>query len=253
MIKLITPFEETSKKIAVIQFSILILFWFLSGSHYIPSIAEVAKGGYDIIVNQGAVRHFLLSITFCIKGIFFAAIFSLLLAYGLLIPITNPICSFFTKFRFLPTIGISFLFMKLTHDVQEQKTWLITFGIMTFLTDSMCKVIIQRDKDKDDYATTLGLSPWMKMKELIILEKLPYMITAIGSNLAIAWTMLATVENLCKIDGGIGVLLAEQNKYFKFEKVYAILILILLTGIALDAIFRWLIWWLFPYKRKDGR
>ncbi len=60
--------------------------------------------------------------------------------------------------------------------------------------------------------------------------------------------LLAAVENIAKANGGIGVVLAESNKYFKMEKVYAVQILILITGIVIDWILRTLKIILFPYS-----
>jgi NitT/TauT family transport system permease protein len=60
--------------------------------------------------------------------------------------------------------------------------------------------------------------------------------------------MLATVENLCKSQGGIGVMLFDLNKWFKFEYVYAIQVYILLTGILLDISLTKLKYFLFPYS-----
>ena len=62
-----------------------------------------------------------------------------------------------------------------------------------------------------------------------------------------AWMMIAMVENLCKSDGGIGVIISDQNKYFKFDYVWAIQLLILLTGICMDILLRKVREWLLPY------
>jgi NitT/TauT family transport system permease protein len=90
---------------------------------------------------------------------------------------------------------------------------------------------------------------------VIILGKFDKVLEAIRQNFAISWMMIAMVENLCKSDGGIGVIIADQNKYFKFDYVWAIQLLILLTGIGMDYALRRMKEYLLPYavlttKRK---
>ncbi len=53
-------------------------------------------------------------------------------------------------------------------------------------------------------------------------------------NFAIAWVMLAMVENLCRAEGGIGVLLFQEDKQFHISSVYAIQIIVLIVGIGID-------------------
>lgn len=246
MKQLVTPFGETHKLIVPIQVFLLIALWAFSGSYYIPSLFEVTAATIDLVVNKGVLREFITSIFLCIKAIGVALLISLIVAYGVTIPITRPISLFITRFRFLPTVGISFLFMKLSHNVQEQKVMLLVFGITVFLVTSVVSVVLRDLEKRIDYATTLGLSPWEKLREVVILEKLPDVVDSMRQNFAIAWTMLATIENLCKTDGGIGVILADSNKWFKFEYVYSIQILILLTGIGLDWFLNKLKYWFFP-------
>ena len=54
-------------------------------------------------------------------------------------------------------------------------------------------------------------------------------------------------ENVCKSSGGIGVVLAESSKYIRLDEVYAIQLLILLTGIGLDFVLTKVRGFLFPY------
>lgn len=66
-------------------------------------------------------------------------------------------------------------------------------------------------------------------------------------NFAIAWMMLAMVENICRADGGIGIVLYDQNKHFHLDAVYAIQIMVLVLGMFFDWLFVKVRYILFPY------
>ena len=83
--------------------------------------------------------------------------------------------------------------------------------------------------------------------ELLIYNKLLPFFKAIIQNFAISWMLLASVENISKINGGIGVVLAESSKYFRLEELYAIQFVILFIGISFDYILNLIVKFLFPY------
>jgi NitT/TauT family transport system permease protein len=56
------------------------------------------------------------------------------------------------------------------------------------------------------------------------------------------------VENICRSDGGIGVILNDQNKHFHYDAIYGIQILILLLGMFLDFMLGVTKRFLFPYS-----
>lgn len=97
------------------------------------------------------------------------------------------------------------------------------------------------------YARSLRLSRWQAMKEILIFGKAADIFQCIISNFAMAWMLLAAVENIAKANGGIGVVLAESNKYYKFEEVYCLQVIILITGITVDWILNKTKGFLFPY------
>jgi NitT/TauT family transport system permease protein len=139
--------------------------------------------------------------------------------------------------------------MKITPDVNSQMKWMMIFGISTFLIDSAVNIALSITKDEVNYAKSLRLSNWQVFREVVIYSKLPDFLEAVIQNFAMAWMLLASIENIAKTNGGIGVVLAESSKYFKLESVYAIQILILLTGITMDYLLRLTYATLFPYKK----
>ena len=111
---------------------------------------------------------------------------------------------------------------------------MLVFCIAIFMVTSFLGIIFEIKKDELDYARSLKLNEWQTVWEVIILGKADQFLEAIKQNFAIAWMMLATVENLCRAEGGIGVILFQENKQFHLDAVYAIQIMVLFVGIGLD-------------------
>jgi NitT/TauT family transport system permease protein len=133
--------------------------------------------------------------------------------------------------------------------IEDQMTWMMVFGITTWLLDSMVGIALSISDDEVMYARSLRLTRWQTMREVLIKGKAADIFGAIIVNFAMAWMLLASIENIAKASGGIGVVLADSNKYWKFDQVYAIQLLILLTGIGMDWLLRKVKIFLFPYSK----
>ena len=125
---------------------------------------------------------------------------------------------------------------------------LLTYSIAVFYVTSVMGILNSVTNDDLNYARTLQMSEWKVFYEVKVLGKAHEMWDAMGQVFAIAWMMLAMVENLCKSEGGLGVVLSDNNKHFNFDQVYATLLLILLTGISLDLFIKFLKGIIFPYS-----
>ena len=73
------------------------------------------------------------------------------------------------------------------------------------------------------------------------------MFNIIIQNAAIGWTMLTMVEGLSRSEGGVGVLLISQNKFFKLDGIFAIQLSILFLALAQDWALRKWHRFIFPY------
>lgn len=123
----------------------------------------------------------------------------------------------------------------------------MVFGITTWMVDGMIGVALSVSSDEVMYARSLRMTRWAAMREILIYGKAAEMFRAVISNFAMAWMLLAAVENIAKANGGIGVVLAESNKYYKFEEIYCLQIIILIAGIVIDYALNKIRTWIFPY------
>lgn len=233
-------------KLLILQLSLIILVWYASGSTVIPKPDEILTAIIRLIQN-GALREFASSIGLCVQAMGIAIISTLTISYLSKIPLFSFLSFFTGKLRFLPPVGLNFLFMKITSDIQSEKLWLLVYGISVFFATSVYTIMSNTD-EQNEYAKTLKLNNWIRMREVIIYGTSADVFESVKQNFAMAWMMLASIENLCKTDGGIGVILSDSNKYFRFDQVYAILIMILLAGIVIDFLLDRMKLVLFPWS-----
>ena len=223
-------------------------FWMFSDHKLIPNPFEILAAGKDLIVNKSLVNDLITSTWLCMSAMFFSVFISLFLATLSVLPFFRPFSTFATKSRFLTAVGLSFLFAQLTSDTSGQKMALMIFGISVFLVTSFSTIIAEIKKEEFDYARTLKMNEWETVWYVIILGKADQFMEAIRQNFAIAWMMLPMVENLCRAEGGIGIVLFDQNKHFHLDAVYAVQIIILFMGIFLDWSLGFLKRVFFPYS-----
>ena len=100
-------------------------------------------------------------------------------------------------------------------------------------------------KEEKDYARSLKMNELKVVWNVIIRGKADLMFDLIRQNFAMAWMMLTLVENFCRADGGIGIMLFDQGHRFRLDAVYGIQIIILLTGAGLDFLFKKCREWFF--------
>src|SRR6478735_172474 len=248
MKKFITPFGELSSPQKWISLLMgILLVWTLLPNSKFPPLHEILLAFPKLLSKNDLVGNFLTSIFFCFKCMGYATLIAFLFFGIAQIPLFKEFAALCRKFRFLPSVGLSFLFMRMTGEVGVQMTWIMVFGITTYLIDAGVGIALSITQDEVNYTKSLRLNAWQALRELVIYGKLADFFQIVIQNFAIAWFLLATVENICKSSGGIGVVISESAKYFRLEEVFAIQILILLTGLGLDYSLNKLKDFLFPY------
>jgi len=124
----------------------------------------------------------------------------------------------------------------------------MAFGIFIFLLP----VVVQRiDEVKSVYLKTvytLGATNWQTVKTVYIPSVMSRIWDDIRIMTAISWTYIVFIEANGS-EGGIGDLLIRGAKRRgRFDKVFALLILIILIGVFQDKIFAYMDRKLFPHK-----
>ena len=136
-------------------------------------------------IEKDVAGAFVNSLALCFSSMFYSFLISLVLCYLTILPIFRSFGEFLRKFRFLPSAGFSFLFMKITDNTDQQMLWMMIWGITTWLMYSMIGIALSINDDDISYARSLRLSKWQMIKELLIKGKAVDIFQAFISNFAI--------------------------------------------------------------------
>ena len=239
--------NTTISIMVAIQIAIFLLLWTTSSFTLLPTPMEIFTALKNLISSQNLVYELWNSTWLCIKSLLIATLISLVISYATVIPFFKPIGYLISKFRFWTLVGLSFVFTLMTHSGHDLKVSLMVFGISVFFVTSMVSIIKAIPKYEFDHARTLRMSEWQVVWEVIILGRLDQVLEVVRQNFAIAWMMLTMVEGISRAEGGIGVLLLNNNKLLRLADVFAIQLVILMMGIFLDYAIGKLREFFFPY------
>ncbi|RFS13892.1 ABC transporter permease [Emticicia sp. C21] len=241
--------QSTMAIMIAIQMAVFLVLWTTSSFRLIPTPMEILKSLQSLIASQNLIYELWNSTWLCLKSLLIATIISLIISYATVIPFFKPIGYLISKFRFWTLVGLSFVFTLITHSGHELKVTLMVFGITVFFVTSMVSIIQSIPKYEFYHARTLRMNEWQVVWEVIILGRLDQVLEVIRQNFAIAWMMLTMVEGISRAEGGIGVLLLNNNKLLRLSDVFAIQLVILLMGIFLDYTIGKLREFFFPYSK----
>lgn len=232
---------------AISQIALFLFIWMVYPSPTIPKPTEVLAAFPNLWFTNGLGQALITSLIFNIKAVGISAILSIGIAYLTVMPFFRPIASFMSKGRFLGLAGLTYFFMVLIPTTNAVKMAMMVFSMTVFFVTGMVDVVASIPKSEYDYARTLRMSEWRIVWEVVILGKIDQAIELTRQNAAIGWMMLTMVEGMFRSDGGIGVLLLNQDKHLHLEAVLAIQISIFTVGIFQDYFLNWIKQTICPY------
>ncbi len=189
------------------------------------------------------------SIWLNIQGYFWAVLICVPL--GFLIGLLPLFRGLFSKqvdaLRYLPLTALTGLFIIWFGIEDQMKIAFLAFGIIVYLLP----VVVQRiDEVESVYLQTvytLGATNWQIIKSVYFPAVMSKLMDDIRVLTAISWTYIIIAELLNR-QGGIGSLIYIKARQGQLEKVFAILIVIILIGFVQDRIFAYFDKRLFPHK-----
>lgn len=251
IIDLFTPNKAIDKKSMSImllgQVVIVLILWNYSTSPLIPKPLDILKAWKDLASNGGLIQDLYISTKLCFHAIFISVVVSAILAYSTVLPFFKPAGFVMEKMRFLPMVGLSFVFTLMSATGYDLKIKLLVFGMSVFILNSMIGVVKSVTDNEYNHARTIFGNEWRVVWERVILGKAHQMVNAVKQNFAIAWTMLTFAEGLVRSDGGVGALMLNENKHLQLDSVFAIQMSLFFLGILIDYLFGVLRNMCFPY------
>ena len=252
LLNLFRPNARNSRSVltlmVMVQAAVLMLAWTTGVSRLFPTPVEIFTALGRLFREQNLAYELWNSTWLCLKSMLIAVLISLVISYATVIPFFRPVAFLVSKFRFLTLVGLSFVFTLMTSSGGSLKVSLMVFGITVFFVTSLVSVIKSIPKYEFYHARTLRMSEWQVVWEVIILGRFDMVFEVIRQNFAISWMMLTLVEGISRAEGGVGVLLLNNQKLLRLSDVFAIQLVILLVGILLDWSIGKLKLFFFPYS-----
>lgn len=155
--------------------------------------------------------------------------------------------------RYIPLTAVTGLFIVWFGVGAGMKVHFLAFGILIYLLP----VIVQRIDEVEDVflrtVYTLGASPWQTIRTVYWPAVTSRLIDDVRVLTAISWTYIIVAENIDSSQGGIGALIWRVGqRQGRMDKVFALLILIILIGVLQDRLFKRADRQLFPFKGLES-
>jgi len=152
-------------------------------------------------------------------------------------------------FRFIPLTALIGIFIVWFGIGISMKVQFLAFGILLYLLP----VMIQRvDEVGDIYLKTvhtLGASDWQILKTVYFPSVISKLFDDLRVLTAISWTYIIVIETINSGEDGIGALIyTVGQRQVKVDRLYALLIVIILIGVLQDRLFAYLDKQFFPFK-----
>jgi NitT/TauT family transport system permease protein len=208
--------------------------WAASPAATLPSPREVLSALSSLWWEGGLGPELFVTLELILAAVGLSVLLSLALAWGSVVPAVRPLAAGVSKLRFLGVTGLVFPFTLATGGGFPLKVVLLTFGMTTFLVTSLSRIVAEIPRSQIDYVRSLGASPARVVWEAVVRGTLDRTLDAVRQNVAMGWSMITMVEGISRSDGGVGALLLNQNKHFRLAEVFAVLVVILLVGLAID-------------------
>lgn len=171
------------------------------------------------------------------------------LIVGFLLGLFAPIRAFFGMYlnaaRYIPLTAITGIMISWFGIHDNMKIQFLSLGILVYLIPT---VVIRVQETLDVYlqtAETLGATPWKVVWTVFFPDVIRRVSADIITLTAISWTYI-TIAEMLNNTGGIGAMMWECARRSRYEQMYALLFLVIATGIAQDRVLKFVRRVLFP-------
>lgn len=236
----------------------LLLVWIVltMGEHPIvspralPKPIKVLTAYSELFYDNNLIRNAFFSIGLNLAGYIEAILISVPIGFliGLYPLFKGMFQSQVDAIRYIPLTALIGIFIVWFGTQTSMKYHFLAFGIIIY----MLPVIVQRIRDVSDVylktVYTLGASDWQTIKTVYFPAVMSKFMDDIRVLTAISWTYIIVIEGVGS-EGGLGDLIYRVGqRQARLDKVFAVLLLIILIGMLTDRIFVALDKTFFPHK-----
>ena len=237
--------KQTHTIIMVVGFIILMSLWLIiTGTglvkpQILPSPLKILAAIPELHFKNALVRNLIFSVKLNILGYVEAIFVSLVVGFIMgLFPLFKSLFStYVNSARFVPMTAVTGLFMAWFGIETNMKVQFLAVGIMVYLIPVVIARIEEIDEVYEHTALMLGASPLQRVLFVHIPSVMSRIIVDIQNLLAISWTYIIVAEMINSSAGGIGSLAFLSARQSRIDKVFAVLLIIVLVGFLQDRLF----------------
>lgn len=248
--------ERTKLLIELSGALLFLIAWQLIVQHFhirrsiMPSPLQVAGSFRELWYDDALLRNLAYSFKLNVMGYIEAAAIAFLLGFPMGL---YPFCRAMTErlttaLRFLPLtalIGCFMLWFGISHNMKIQ---FLTTGIVVYLLPVVVQRIDEVQQVYVDTVKTLGATRWKTICSVFIPDVVSRLSDDVRVLVAISWTYIIIAEVINLGDGGVGAMAYRAARMSRVDKVFAIVLVILLVGWIQDRVWVWLDRKIFPHK-----
>jgi NitT/TauT family transport system permease protein len=120
---------------------------------------------------------------------------------------------------------------------EPSKVMLLFIGTVFFNTLMTADVVRQVPGNLIDVSYTLGARRGEVLRKVVVPQALPGMIDCVRVNAAAAWNFVVVAE-LINSEQGLGYRIARSQRFLASDRIFAILVVIAVIGLAIDVLLR---------------
>jgi NitT/TauT family transport system permease protein len=238
--RIFTPNEVISQttffSIVAAWFVLWLTYWVQFKPDIFPSPVDIVQALPNLWSIGGLGQEVISSFTVNLEAMFWSILIAFPLAYLCRTPAIRPLAIGVSKLRFLSPIVFFMILLYAFSTGHQVKVAILALGEIFFLTTTMMGVVDAIPEYRFDDARTLRMSEVKSIWYVVIRGTLHQAFDAIRDNAAMGWSMLMMVEGVVRSEGGVGVMLINNEKHVNFAEVYAIALTIIVVGILQDYI-----------------
>lgn len=229
-------------------FTLWMVFWLLFRPVIFPTPVDIVAAIPDLFGTLGFGEDLWNSFLINLEALSLAILIAMPISYLSRVPVFRPLAHILSTLRFLtPMVFFAILVFELNGGHQI-KVAILTFGEAFSLVTSMVGVVADIPNYKFDHARTLRMSEWRSVWYVVIRGTLPHAFDCIQGAAAAGWAMLMMVEGAIRMEGGVGVILANADKHLEFQIVWLVSLILLTVGFGQDILIKTIKRVVCPYE-----
>ncbi len=216
----------------------------------LPNPLKVLMAFPELISKDNLVRNMSYSIKLNILAYLEAVAISVPLGFliGLFPFFRNLLGRYVSALRFLPLSALIGLFILWYGIYANMTVQFLTFGMIVYMLPMVIVRIDEVQQVYMDTVFTLGASKWQTIRKVFLPDVMSRFFEDILVLVAISWTYIIIAEMVNMSNGGIGALCYQVSRAGRTDKVFAVLLVIIVIGFAQDKLLRKLDRIFFPHK-----